>query len=114
MSIATRQRMLARRRAVVFRGIGEKMYGRLERASATGSPFSGSAATRRSYLAHHLDHGVGPVLERVLGDDPAPQFGADLSASLRRRGDDRPQRRGEGTGIAWRRDELQRQSGEER
>ena len=44
---------LASRRARVFRGIGERMYGRLERASATGSPFSGSAATRRSYLANH-------------------------------------------------------------
>ena len=72
----------ARERAApnVFSGVGERMYGRLERTSATGSPFSGSAATRRSYLPHDRDHRVGPVVERMIVDDAPAQLGADRVA----------------------------------
>src|SRR3954454_3480827 len=113
MSIAIRQRTLARRRTRVFRGIGEKMYGRIERASATGSPFSGSAATGRSYLANHLDHCIRPVTERVIANDSPPQLAADLVARLLRGCDDACECRGECIRIARRRDELERQAGQE-
>src|SRR6476646_3897454 len=86
MSIAIRQTTLAKRRARVFRGIGEKMYGRLERASATGSPFSGSAATSRSYLGNHLDHLVGPVIERVVAGDGATTAASDADRAAGSRG----------------------------
>src|SRR6476660_8190954 len=113
MSIAIRQTTLTNRRTRVFKGIGERMYGRLERASATGSPFSGSAATRRSYLADNLDYRVRPVVERVIADDPASQFSPDVCPRLLRSRDDGGERRREGGGIARRRDEFERQIGEE-
>src|SRR3954454_24908437 len=106
MSIAIKQTTLASRRANVFNGVGEKMYGRIERASATGS---GSAATRRSYLPHHPGHLVGPVLEGVIAHDSASQLGADLRPGRRCRRDHRPERVRKRGRVAWGRNEVERE-----
>src|SRR6476659_2208010 len=116
MSIVASASTLASRRASVFRGVGERMYGRVDRTSSTGSgvPGSGSAATRRSYLADHRDNLVGPVVERMAGDDAAAQLGADGRAQLgpgHADGGDHLRERGRAGG---RRGERQRQAAEQR
>src|SRR3954451_22042492 len=90
----TRTSALANLRASDFSGVSASRYGRAARTSAkwaaTGLAGTSRAgrSTRRSYLADHGAHGVGPVLEGMLLDDTAPRFLARRSALGDRRGRD--------------------------
>ena len=75
MSMVTSATALPMRLTIVFSGVGARKYGRAARTSSTSfgglavRPLRTGLPTRRSYLPQGVDHGVGPMVERVAGND---------------------------------------------
>src|SRR5439155_19459953 len=114
MSTVASASTLASRRATVLIVVGVRMYGRVERTSSRGVPRSGSAATGRSYLPDHRDNRVRPVFERMLLDHAAAQLDPRGRPRGGRGVDDVVQHTGETLDVTGAREQLQRESREER